>query len=100
MNPREVVRDALLDAEEGADILIVKPAGPYLDIAVRLRARTDLPMTGYVVSGEYMMLRSAIEAGGLDRVKGLLEYHTAVRRAGCDLVITYFAVELAGLLRS
>ena len=77
----------------------MKPAGLYLDIAAKLRARTDLPLTGYVVSGEYIMLRSAIEAGGLDRARGLLEYHTAVRRAGCDLMITYFAIELAGLLR-
>ena len=99
MNPREIIRDALLDADEGADILIVKPAVPYLDIASKLRARTDLPMAGYIVSGEYMLLHSAISAGALERSRGLLEYHTAVRRAGCDLVITYFATELAGLLR-
>jgi porphobilinogen synthase len=98
MNPREIIRDALMDVDEGADILIVKPAGPYLDIAARLRAKTNLPMTGYVVSGEYMMLQTAITAGALDRARGLLEYHAAVRRAGCDLVITYFATELAGLL--
>jgi porphobilinogen synthase len=98
MNPREIIRDALMDVEEGADILIVKPAVPYLDIAVKLRERTDLPMTGYVVSGEYMMLHSAITSGALDHARGLLEYHTAVRRAGCDLVITYFATELAGML--
>jgi porphobilinogen synthase len=98
MNPREIIRDALLDVDEGADVLIVKPAVPYLDIASKLRARTDLPMAGYVVSGEYMLLHSAISAGALERERGLLEYHTAVRRAGCDLVITYFATELAGLL--
>jgi porphobilinogen synthase len=98
MNPREIVRDALLDVEEGADILIVKPAVPYLDIAAKLRARTDLPMAGYIVSGEYMLLHSAISAGALERARGLIEYHTAVRRAGCDLVITYFAAELAELL--
>jgi porphobilinogen synthase len=97
-NPREIVRDALMDADEGADILIVKPAVPYLDIAAKLRARTDLPLAGYVVSGEYMLLHSAIASGSLERARGLLEYHTAVRRAGCGLVITYFATELAGLL--
>jgi porphobilinogen synthase len=99
MNPREIIRDALMDVDEGADILIVKPAVPYLDIASKLRASTDLPLSGYVVSGEYMMLNSAISAGALDRERGLLEYHTAVRRAGCDLVITYYAAELAELLR-
>jgi porphobilinogen synthase len=97
-NPREILRDALMDVDEGADILIVKPAVPYLDIAAKLRARTDLPMAGYVVSGEYMLLHSAISAGALERARGLIEYHTAVRRAGCDLVITYFATELAELL--
>jgi porphobilinogen synthase len=98
-NPREIVRDALMDVDEGADILIVKPAVPYLDIAAKLRVRTDLPMAGYIVSGEYMLLHSAILAGALERARGLIEYHTAVRRAGCDLVITYFATELADFLR-
>jgi porphobilinogen synthase len=97
-NPREIIRDALLDEGEGADMLIVKPAGPCLDIAAKLRAKTDLPMAGYVVSGEYMMLSSAISSGALDRHRALVEYHTAVRRAGCDLVITYFAAELARIL--
>ena len=98
MNPREIVRDALMDVDEGADILIVKPAGPYLDIASRLRERTDLPMAGYVVSGEYMMLHSAIACGALDRARGLMEYHTSVRRAGCDLVITYYATAIGEML--
>jgi len=97
-NPREIIRDALMDVDEGADMLIVKPAGPCLDIASRLRAKTDLPMAGYVVSGEYMMLQSAISSGALDRERALLEYHTAARRAGCDLVITYFATELARII--
>lgn len=98
MNPREIVRDALMDVDEGADILIVKPAGPYLDIASRLRERTDLPMAGYVVSGEYMMLHSAISCGALERARGLMEYHTSVRRAGCDLVITYYATVIGEML--
>ncbi len=98
MNPREIVRDALMDVDEGADILIVKPAGPYLDIASRLRERTDLPMAGYVVSGEYMMLHSAISGGSLERTRGLMEYHTSVRRAGCDLVITYYATVIGEIL--
>jgi porphobilinogen synthase len=97
-NPREIVRDAMLDADEGADMLIVKPAGPCLDIAARLRERTGLPLVGYAVSGEYMMLHSAIASGALDRERALLEYHIAIRRSGCDLVITYFAVELARIL--
>ena len=98
-NPREIIRDALMDADEGADMLIVKPAVPCLDIASRLRAATELPLVGYVVSGEYMMLRSAISAGALDWERALLEYHIAVKRSGCDLVITYYAAELARLLR-
>ncbi|MDR3164718.1 MAG: porphobilinogen synthase [Synergistaceae bacterium] len=98
-NPREIIRDALMDVDEGADMLIVKPAMPCLDIASRLRAGTDLPLAGYVVSGEYMMLRSAISSGALDRERALLEYHAAVRRSGCDLVITYYATELARILR-
>jgi porphobilinogen synthase len=97
-NPREIIRDALLDAEEGADVLIVKPAGPCLDIAARLRQRTELPLAGYAVSGEYMMLHSAISAGALDRKRALAEYHIAIMRSGCDLIITYFAVELARIL--
>jgi porphobilinogen synthase len=97
-NPREIIRDALLDVDEGADMLIVKPAGPCLDIAARLRERTDLPMAGYVVSGEHAMLSHAISHGALDRERTLVEYHMAVRRAGCDLVITYFATELAKIV--
>lgn len=98
-NPREIMRDALMDADEGADVLIVKPAGPCMDIVSRLRGRTELPLAGYVVSGEYMMLRSAVASGSLEEPRGLLEYHLGLRRAGCDLVITYFAMELAKLLR-
>jgi porphobilinogen synthase len=97
-NPREILRDALLDEDEGADMLIVKPAGPCLDIAARLRGRTELPMVGYMVSGEYAMLRAAISSGALDERSSMIEYHTAIRRAGCDLIITYFATELARLV--
>ena len=97
-NPREIVRDAMLDIDEGADLLVVKPAGPCLDIAARLRERTDVPMAGYVVSGEYAMLCAAISSGALDRNRALMEYHLSVRRAGCDLVITYFAADLARML--
>jgi porphobilinogen synthase len=97
-NPREIVRDALMDVDEGADMLIVKPAGPCLDIAARLRERTELPMAGYMVSGEYMMLKCAVSSGALDGERAMLEYHLSIRRAGCDLVITYYAAELARLL--
>jgi porphobilinogen synthase len=97
-NPREIIRDALMDIDEGADILIVKPAMPCLDIASRLRETTYLPIAGYMVSGEYMMLRLAIESGALDRSRALIEYHLSIRRAGCDIVITYYATELARLV--
>ena len=98
-NPREALRDALMDEDEGADLLLVKPAGTSLDIAARLRGRTELPLGGYVVSGEYMMLRCAAGAGALDERRAVLEYHLAVRRAGCDVVVTYLAAEIARWLR-
>jgi porphobilinogen synthase len=97
-NPREIIRDALMDIDEGADMLIVKPAMPCLDIASRLRERTDLPLAGYMVSGEYMMLRLAMTSGALDPDRALLEYHLSIRRAGVDVVITYYATELARLI--
>lgn len=93
-NRREAVRDALLDEAEGADILMVKPAMPYLDVLAELRAASRLPLAAYQVSGEYAMLKCAAEAGALDERKSVIEAALAIRRAGADILITYYAEEL------
>ena len=98
-NAREALRESLMDEEEGADILMVKPGLLYMDIIARLREKTMLPLATYLVSGEYMMLRSAIAAGTLDEKSGLLESHLALRRAGADMIITYAAADVARLIR-
>ena len=90
-NAREAVRDALLDVEEDADALMVKPAGPYLDILARLRQRTTLPLTAYQVSGEYAQLNAAARAGWIDLAHARDESLEAIRRAGADFILTYFA---------
>src|SRR4029077_19179274 len=92
------VREALLDASEGADAVMVKPALPYLDVIARVRDACPLPLAAYQVSGEYAMLEAAAAAGALDRRTAILESLTAIRRAGADLVITYWASEAAGCL--
>ncbi|QVL37243.1 porphobilinogen synthase [Aminirod propionatiphilus] len=97
-NGREALREALADEEEGADILMVKPALTCLDILARLREKTLLPLATYLVSGERMMLRSAAVAGLLDLRRATLEAHLACRRAGADLIITYDALDLADWL--
>jgi porphobilinogen synthase len=97
-NRREAIRDALLDEAEGADWLMVKPAMPYLDVLAELRAATRLPIAAYQVSGEYSMLKFAGKHGVLDERKAVVESVTAIRRAGADAVITYYAEELAGWL--
>ena len=94
-NAREAVREALLDAAEGADALMVKPALPYLDVIARVRDASPLPLAAYQVSGEYAMLEAAAVAGALDRRTAILESLTAFRRAGADLGITYWASEAA-----
>lgn len=94
-NGREAMREAMLDEEEGADILMVKPGMPALDIVARLRAETDLPIAVYQVSGEYAMLRSAIAAGALASPAAIDESLLAFRRAGADVIISYFAEEWA-----
>lgn len=94
-NAREAVREALLDEAEGADMLMVKPAGFYLDIIRALREASALPIAAYQVSGEYLMIRSAIDAGWLDERKIILESLTAIRRAGADMILTYFARQAA-----
>jgi porphobilinogen synthase len=94
-NGNEAVREALLDIEEGADLVMVKPALPYLDILRRLRSETLVPLAAYQVSGEYAMLEAAAARGLVDRRAAALEALTGIRRAGADLVITYYAAEAA-----
>ena len=94
-NAREAVREAMLDEAEGADILMVKPAGFYLDIIHQLRSETNLPLAAYQVSGEYLMIKSACAAGWLDVRKIVLESLTAIHRAGADMILTYFAKQAA-----
>jgi porphobilinogen synthase len=94
-NGNEAVREALLDIEEGADVVMVKPALPYLDVLRRLRSETLVPLAAYQVSGEYAMLEAAAARGLVDRRAAALEALTGIRRAGADLVITYYAAEAA-----
>ena len=94
-NGREAVREALLDVEEGADMLMVKPALPYLDVLAAIRARTLLPLAAYHVSGEYAMVKAAAAAGQIDERAIVLETMTAIRRAGADVIITYHAKDAA-----
>jgi porphobilinogen synthase len=97
-NSREAVREALLDEAEGADMLMVKPAGLYLDVIARLRETTTLPVAAYQVSGEYLMLKSAAAGGWLDERAIVLESLTAIKRAGAGSILTYFAKDAAGWL--
>ncbi len=98
-NGAEAVREALLDVEEGADIVMVKPALPYLDIIRRVKDATALPLAAYNVSGEYAMLKAAAAAGYLDERAAVLETLTSIRRAGADIVITYHAKDAARWLQ-
>jgi porphobilinogen synthase len=97
-NAREAMREATLDVEEGADILMVKPALPYLDIISQLAGEFDLPIAAYQVSGEYSMIKAAAARGWLDEQAVMLESLTAIKRAGADMILTYFAKEAAGIL--
>jgi porphobilinogen synthase len=94
-NGREALREVALDAAEGADLLMVKPAGPYLDILRQVRDRYDLPLVAYQVSGEYAMLKAAAERGWIDERRAALESLVGIRRAGADLIITYYAKDAA-----
>lgn len=98
-NARQAGRELRLDAEEGADILMVKPALPYLDVICRARAEHHLPICAYQVSGEYAMIRSAAANGMLDGRQAMMESLACIRRAGADMIITYFAAEAARELR-
>ena len=97
-NGNEAIREALLDIDEGADVVMVKPAMPYLDVLRRLRSETLVPLAAYQVSGEYAMLEAAAARGLVDRRAAALEALTGIRRAGADLVITYYAAEAAAWL--
>jgi porphobilinogen synthase len=98
-NAREALREAALDESEGADILMVKPAGPYLDIIAKIRAATTLPIAAYQVSGEYLMIKSASAAGWLDEAKIVHESLIGIRRAGADMILTYFAKQWSAAWR-
>ncbi len=98
-NSREALREATLDVEEGADILMVKPAVAYLDIISRLRDEFDLPIAAYHVSGEYAMIKAAAEKGWIDGERVMAETLLSIRRAGADIIITYFAKDMAKLIR-
>ncbi len=97
-NKREALREIEADIEEGADIVMVKPALPYLDIIAAARAQTRLPIAAYQVSGEYSMIKSAGAAGWLDESRAMMESLLAIKRAGADLILTYFAKDAARLL--
>jgi porphobilinogen synthase len=99
-NVREALREAQLDVDEGADMLMVKPALAYLDVIQRVRERFDLPVAAYNVSGEYSMIKAAAARGWLDEQKVVLETLTAIRRAGADLILTYHAKDAARWLRT
>jgi porphobilinogen synthase len=94
-NAREAVREARLDEEEGADMLMVKPALAYLDVIAKVRALSPLPLGAYNVSGEYAMIKAAAAAGMIDEKRAVLELCTSIRRAGADFVLTYHAVDAA-----
>jgi porphobilinogen synthase len=98
-NVREALREIVLDEDEGADYLMVKPAGPYLDVIRFLRENTVLPVAAYQVSGEYAMLKAAAINGWLDERATVLESLTAIRRAGSDIIFTYFAVQASQYLK-
>jgi len=94
-NSREALREVLLDIEEGADLVMVKPAGPYLDVIRQVRDAVTVPVVAYQVSGEYSLIKAAAERGWIDERAAVLETLTGIRRAGADLIISYYAPEVA-----
>ena len=94
-NADEAIREARLDIEEGADIIMVKPAGPYLDIVTRVKMKTGHPVAAYQVSGEYAMIKAAAERGWIDGDRVMMESLLGIRRAGADMIVTYFALDAA-----
>ena len=99
-NSREALREAYLDEEEGADILMVKPGLPYLDIIKLLKDNTTLPIAAYNVSGEYAMVKAAHQNGWVDGDKVMMEMLTSFKLAGSDMILTYFAKEAAQLIKN
>jgi porphobilinogen synthase len=97
-NAREALREIALDIDEGADIVMVKPALSYLDIIARAREQFEVPLAAYQVSGEYAMIEAAARNGWIERERIILETTTAIKRAGADILITYYALELGKLL--
>ena len=97
-NSNEAMREVLSDIEEGADAVLVKPAGPYLDIVARVKHETGYPVAAYQVSGEYAMICAAAERGWIDRERVMMESLLGIRRAGADFILTYFATEAAQAL--
>jgi porphobilinogen synthase len=94
-NVREARREALLDVDEGADMIMVKPALAYLDVISEIRRTTDLPVAAYNVSGEYSMLKAAAQNGWIEERRAVLEVLTGIKRAGADLILTYSATDAA-----
>ena len=99
-NSREALREVLLDVEEGADLVMVKPAGPYLDVIRQVRDRVHVPVVAYQVSGEFSLIKAAAARGWIDERAAVLETLTGIRRAGADLIISYFAPEVAQWLNA
>ena len=97
-NAEEAIREATMDVEEGADIIMVKPALPYLDIICRLREEVDLPIAAYNVSGEFSMIKAAAQKGWIDEERVMMETLTSIKRAGASMILTYFAREVAPTL--
>jgi len=97
-NGREALREIDLDAEEGADIIMVKPALPFLDIIAAARSRVTLPIAAYQVSGEYSMIKAAGRAGWIDEPRAMMESLVSIKRAGADVILTYFAKDAARVL--
>jgi porphobilinogen synthase len=98
-NKREAIREALTDENEGADIIMIKPALPYLDIISAVKEKVNLPIAAYNVSGEYAMIKAASQKGWIDEDKVVLEMLTSIKRAGADIIISYFAKDIFKLLK-
>ena len=99
-NTREALREISLDLDEGADVVMIKPALCYLDAISRVRDTFDVPIAAYNVSGEYAMVIAAVEKGWLDQDRAMMEMLLSIRRAGADMILTYFAKDAAAYLRA
>jgi porphobilinogen synthase len=98
-NVREALREVLADVDEGADMVMVKPAGPYLDVIRRVREAVNVPLVAYQVSGDYSLLKAAAERGWIDERAAALESLIGIKRAGADLILSYFAPQMSGWLQ-